>query len=84
MLFEWLRRYIDHRTGVEGATKDKYRRFVDLDIAPSFGSTLPVDALTQDLDAAWVVHLEQEVGNGPKIIASKHGFLSAAVASAVR
>lgn len=84
----WLRHYIDRLTGVEPETKKKYHRFVDLDIAQfyakNYGERLPVDAVTQDMDAAWVVYLAEDLGNSPKTIANKHGFVSAAMSAAVR
>ncbi|GAB4582585.1 tyrosine-type recombinase/integrase [Nocardia sp. IFM 10818] len=80
----WLRHYIDRLTGVEPETKKKYHRFVDLDIVPFYGEALPLEAVTQDMDAAWVVFLEEDRGNGPKTIANKHGFVSAAMSAAVR
>ncbi|MBF6328766.1 tyrosine-type recombinase/integrase [Nocardia transvalensis] len=83
-LVGWCRRYADRLTGIEEATRQRYHRFIDRDIAPYFTEYLPIDAFSQDMDAAWVVWLEQEVGNGAKTIANKHGFLSAACAAAAR
>jgi len=84
-LTTWLRRYADRLTGIEEATRGKYHRYIDIDIDidPFFdGSHIPVDAVTQDMDAAWVIHLEQKVGNSAKTIHNKHGFLSAGLSAA--
>jgi integrase len=39
--------------------------------------------VTQDIDASWLVFLEQDKGNAPKTIANKHGFLSGGLRAAV-
>ncbi|MFI9507539.1 tyrosine-type recombinase/integrase [Nocardia sp. NPDC052566] len=80
----WCRRYVATRTGVEPATRRRYLRYIDRDIAPYFTEHLPLEALSQEMDAAWVTWLEHEVGNAPKTISNKHGFLSAACSAAVR
>ncbi|WP_328408214.1 hypothetical protein [Nocardia sp. NBC_00403] len=75
-LTEWLRRYANRLTGIEEATRTRYHRY----ITPFFdGAYTPVEAVTQDMDAAWVIHLEQEVGNSPKTIHNRHGLLSASM-----
>ncbi|WP_433660756.1 tyrosine-type recombinase/integrase [Nocardia sp. CA-128927] len=84
LLRDYLHSYVDGLTGIEAETRRKYRRFIDRDIVPFFGHALPVDALTPAMDAAWVVHLEQEVGNSPKTVHNKHGFLCAAMGAAAR
>ncbi|WP_330251307.1 hypothetical protein OG874_34925 [Nocardia sp. NBC_00565] len=61
----------------DACSRHDYTRYIDLDIAPFMGESLPITAFTQDLDAAWIVHLEQDKGNGAKTIHNKHGFLSA-------
>ncbi|MGV9678756.1 tyrosine-type recombinase/integrase [Nocardia sp. NPDC003482] len=80
-LTEWLRRYADMLTGIEPETRRRYHRFIDRDIDPFMGY-LPLPAIGPEQDAAWVVYLEEEVGNSPKTISNKHGFLSAALAEA--
>lgn len=80
---QWLRRYAARLTGIEEATRTKYIRFIDRDVDPFMGE-LPLRAYTEELDAAWVTHLEVEVGNAPKTIVNKHGFVSAALAAAAR
>ncbi|MEV4237055.1 tyrosine-type recombinase/integrase [Nocardia sp. NPDC049737] len=83
LLSAWLTKYVDRMTGVQEDGRRKYRRFICNDIAPFFGERAPLDAVTQDTDAAWIVYLEQDKGNAPKTIANKHGFLSAALRAAV-
>ncbi|WP_036523616.1 hypothetical protein [Nocardia sp. NRRL WC-3656] len=80
-LTEWLRRYADTLTGIEPETRKRYHRYIDRDIADFMGY-LPLGAITAETDKSWVVHLEEEVGNKPKTIANKHGFLSAAMSAA--
>ncbi|MGO4648657.1 tyrosine-type recombinase/integrase [Nocardia sp. 2YAB30] len=79
---DWLNAYVDHLTGVEPYTKRKYCAYIVNDIAPFMGH-LPLDAVTQFTDAAWVLHLEEK-GNSGKTIANKHGFFAAAMAAAAR
>lgn len=84
---EWIDHHIDHLTGVEQYTLDKYRAYLKNDIAPTIGK-LPLAALTQEDIANWVKMLELTGGRGkrgqsPKTIKNKHGFLSAALAAAV-
>jgi integrase len=88
---QWLTHYIDHLTGVDQGTTEKYRAYVRNDIEPILGS-IPLIALGRDDVAKWMQWL-QEFGaadrNGnrrqasAKTIANKHGFLSAALAAAV-
>ncbi|MFI7671523.1 hypothetical protein [Nocardia sp. NPDC049526] len=61
----------------------KYTGYIRNDITPFFGERAPIDAVTQDRDAAWIVFLEQDKGNAPKTIANKHGFLSGGLRAAV-
>lgn len=86
MLTPWLRRYVDLLgESVEEETKRKYRRMIDHDITPFFnGNFLPVDAVTPDMDVAWVEWLATELGNAPKTIANKHGLLCSAMGAAAR
>lgn len=73
--------YIDNLTGVEDGTRNRYRRFLANDLAPFFGANTPVDAIGDNFVARWINHLDQIVGNSPKTIANKHGFLYAFMAS---
>ncbi|WP_410872964.1 hypothetical protein [Nocardia sp. A7] len=56
MLTPWLRRHLDSLgESVEEETKRKYRSMIDHDITPFFnGEHLPVDAVTTDMNVAWV------------------------------
>jgi integrase len=80
---EWLRRYAARLTGIEEATRHKYMRYIERDVDPFMGS-MPVGAYTEELDAAWVSYLVDEVGNAPKTVLNKHGFVSAAMGAAAR
>ncbi|MFD3431114.1 hypothetical protein [Nocardia fluminea] len=85
MLKVWLHRYVDSLgKSVDDETKRKYRRMIDRDMVPFFGEHLPVDAMTPELDAAWIDWLETEFDNGPKTIRNKHGLLAAAMGAAAR
>lgn len=76
----WLDAHINQLTGCEQKTLDDYRRY-RRQIGEYFGE-LPLASLTDDDIAGWVRHLE-DIGNSPKTIRNKHGFLSAALARAV-
>jgi integrase len=78
---EWCNTYIDHLSGIEPYTKDKYRGYVKNDIEPFFAG-MPLDAVTQFTDAEWVIHMEEDRGYRPKTIYNKHGFLSGAMKAA--
>ncbi|RJO70622.1 hypothetical protein D5S18_25715 [Nocardia panacis] len=86
MLTPWLHRHVKLLgESVEAETKRKYERIIDHSITPFFnGNHLPVDAVTPDMDVAWVEWLAHELGNSPKTIANKHGLLCAAMAAAAR
>jgi len=84
----WAETYIKGLTGVETATRDRYRRFMVNDIGPAMGD-LPLSALcTATADANSIVQEwvnEQEAdGYAPKTIANKHGFLSGCLRAAVK
>jgi integrase len=81
-LVEYLNEYIEQLTGVTRKTIDDYQRYIRRDITPFFGD-LPLDALNETDIARWVKHLDAEVGNSPKTIHNKHGFLSGALSAAV-
>ncbi|MCX8559829.1 tyrosine-type recombinase/integrase [Mycolicibacterium mucogenicum] len=83
----WVRHHIDHLTGVEQYTIDKYNEYLRNDITPFFGA-MPLTALTEEDISRWVKHMETTGGRGgkghaPKTIANKHGFLSAALNAAI-
>ncbi len=77
----WLKTHIDNLTGVEQKTLDDYTRYRTRDITPFFGD-IPLTTITDSDIARWVKHLEG-IGNSPKTIKNKHGFLSAALSKAV-
>lgn len=86
LLVPWLIKYADRRlsTGaISAAVHGKYLGYIHNDIAPFFGERAPLEAVTQDTDAAWIVFLTQDIGNKPKTVANKHGFLSAGLRAAV-
>lgn len=75
---EWCTEYIDHLTGVEEATKNKYRSYLRRDIDPILGS-LPLSVVNEKAISKWV----QAQEGSSKTIANKHGFLSGAFNGAV-
>lgn len=85
---QWVRRHIDHLTGVEQYTLDVYERYLANDIAPVLGD-IPLAELAEEDIAQWVKRMETEPSPKtkrivkPKTIANKHGFLSGALAAAV-
>ncbi|WP_433600333.1 tyrosine-type recombinase/integrase [Nocardia sp. CA-135953] len=78
---EWCNFVVDHLSGVEPYTKKKYRQYIVNDIDPFMGH-LPLDAVTQFTDAAWVIHMEEEKEFAAKTIHNKHGFFSSAMKAA--
>lgn len=80
-LKSWLDAHIAQLTGVEQKTRDDYTRY-SRQIVEFFGD-LPLAALDRDDVGRWVTHLETVVGNSPKTIKNKHGFLSSALAAAI-
>jgi integrase len=75
---EWLNQYVDHLTGVEPATANRYRAYIRNDIAPALGA-IPLNSLAREDVARWVKGL---AGSG-KTIRNKHGLLAAALNAAV-
>jgi len=76
----WCSYHIDHLTGVNQATRTKYRAYVINDIAPSRIGPLPLTALTNHDVAAWLNNLQ----GSAKTASNKHGFLSGGLNAAVR
>lgn len=76
----WCTHHVDHLTGVNGATRTRYRRYIANDIAPSAIGLLPLPALTNDDVAQWLNNLT----GAAKTAANKHGFLAGALNGAVR
>ena len=86
----WARRHIDALTGVEQYTLDKYEEYLRVDIEGRALGSIPLSKLQESDIAAWVESLavggsgRRSRPNGPKTIANKHGFLSAALNTAVK
>ncbi|MGV0653760.1 hypothetical protein [Mycolicibacterium thermoresistibile] len=78
---DWLTHHINHLTGVEQYTIDKYGAYLRRDIAPILGD-IPLEELSEEDISVWVKHLEAS-GNRPKTIRNKYGFLSGALNAAV-
>lgn len=88
---DWVRTHIDNLTGVEQYTLDKYEEYLRADIQTRALGAIPLAALVETDIASWVAELATGGGtgrrgrpNGPKTIANKHGFLSAALNTAVK
>lgn len=78
---DWCQSHVEQLTGVTQKHLDDSNRYVRRDIRPFFGD-MPLTAITEEDIAAWVKHLEA-IGNKPKTIKNKHGFLSSALGRAV-
>ena len=76
----WCTHHVDHLTGINEATRARYRRYIGNDIAPSKIGPLPLAAFTNDDAAQWFNSLT----GSAKTAANKHGFLAGALNSAVR
>ena len=83
---QWLTHHIDHLTGVDLNTVEKYRAYLRNDIAEPLGA-MPLAALTREHIAQWVKGMQEpnDMGWTPsaKTIANKHGFLAGALNWAV-
>jgi integrase len=89
---EWLDHYIEHLTGLDQGTIEKYEAYVRNDIDPVIGA-IPLASLSREDLAKWVQWLgkfgaidrktKERGPASPKTIANKHGFISAALAAAV-
>ena len=76
------KRHLARLTDLTPYTMQTYRRDLRLHISPHLGH-IPVEQLTADDVAAWIVAL-QATGLAPKSIKNIHGLLSAVMSSAVR
>jgi integrase len=76
----WCTHHVDHLTGVNDATRNRYRRYIANDIAQSKIGPLPLMALTNADVAQWLNSLT----GSAKTAANKHGFLAGALNAAVR
>jgi hypothetical protein len=70
----WCTHHVDHLTGVNEATRTRYRRYIANDIAQSKIGPLPLSALTNADVAQWLISLT----GSAKTAANKHGFLAGA------
>ena len=77
-LGSWCAEYIDGLTGIEDATRRRYRSYLTRDLEPI--AATPLFAVDERLVATWVNTMS---GSG-KTIANKHGFLAGALKVAVR
>ena len=87
---DWIREYIDAKTGIEQYTRDKDTEYLAGIEAEPIGA-IPLTKLTFGDITVWLDALAATGGtgrrgrpNGAKTIANKHGFLSAALNAAVR
>ncbi|ALY07674.1 tyrosine integrase [Gordonia phage Howe] len=81
-LTQWCEAHIETLTGVEEATRQRYRSYVRNDIAPTIGA-MPLATVTDTTIARWVNDLAATGASG-KTVANKHGFLAGALNHAVR
>lgn len=84
---QWVTHHIEHLTGVDTNTLDKYRAYLKNDIAPSLG-LVPVVSLHRDDVSRWVQTLEGQNtrrGTPPaaKTVRNKLMFLAGALNKAV-
>lgn len=77
----WLDRYINHLTGIQKDTVERYRVYARGDIGDHLGQLTLTDCHSDDI-RRWVKHLEDSEVSA-KTIKNKHGFLSGAFKAAV-
>ncbi|WP_423487936.1 tyrosine-type recombinase/integrase [Mycobacteroides sp. PCS013] len=77
---KWVTHHIEHLTGVDQRTVQDYLGYLKNDIEPAFGA-MPLEALSREDVSLWVQSLGDK--HAAKTVANKHGFLSAALATAV-
>lgn len=84
---EWVRKYIDSRSGITKATRYDYDAYLRNNIAPSIGD-IPLELLSRDDVSSWVEEMFEENSEGKrpagKTLANRHGLLSASLNAAVR
>jgi integrase len=71
---KWVKHHIDQLTGIQPATRAKYRAYLDNDITPHLGD-IPLHLLSRDDLTAWVQVLDEGAASG-KTIKNKANFLS--------
>ena len=83
---DWVAHYVDLLTGIEPETVMKYRAYLRNDIGPFLGG-IPLVALTSDHVKLWIKDMVEADEDGrqssAKTVRNKHGFLAAALNSAV-
>lgn len=88
---QWLTHYVDHLTGVDQGTLDRYRAYIRNDLGPELGP-IAMASLTEEDLARWLLWMEtagalnRDGSRRPasaKTIRNKHGFLYGAFAAAV-
>jgi integrase len=77
----WVARHVEHLTGIQPATRAKYKAYLDNDITPHLGD-IPLRLLTRDDVKSWVQVLE-ETGASGKTIKNKANFLSGCLNAAI-
>jgi integrase len=80
-LGQWMDDHVAGRTGLQGATRDKYERFAEKAF-PELRD-LPLAAVTEAAIGGWVQRQEAAESSG-KTIQDKHAFLSGVLKAAVR
>lgn len=80
-LAEWLTSHIDGLTGIQDATRAKYRRIAAG--LPAVLAALPLSAVTDRAVGAWIQAMAAEKLSA-KTIADRHGLLAAAMKHAAR
>lgn len=84
---DWVRHHIDHLTGVEQYTKDKYESYLRRDITPHIGGKFLTE-LTRDDIAKWIHTLESTPYKGKlptsKTVTNKVRFIAGALNTAVQ
>lgn len=76
------RQHLDQLVGIQSDTREAYEKWVAGHLA-SIGDVWLAD-LDRDRIAKWVTHLHDDLELSPKTVKNIHGFLSAALATAVR
>jgi integrase len=79
---QFLRRYINHLTGLERGTITRYLSYIERDIGPHLGA-IPLTELSRDDVAAWVNRM-QATGSSGKTVKNKRDFLASALHAAVK
>jgi len=79
-LGEWCEHHIATLTKASTGTRARYRRILLNDMTTM--SDLPLDSITRDMVARWVLAMS-DAGSSGKTIRNKHGFLAGAMKHAV-